>query len=341
MDQAVSTPSTTSTSSTGSASPSSAPHSSSGSALQPGTPAPGGHSGSTGHNQTGTGQTGGTGSTPNGQTQASQEFFDVTVDGKPQRLTRQEIINFASLGKAAHKKIQEAQEMKKSYETRQQKFKENPMAFLSDPANGLSKEQIRAELEKYYHREYIESEQLTTEQRELREYKRREQERLEMDKKRQIEEDDRALNTQTEQLRQVIQAQIIEAMDKSGLPKTKYNVQRIAFHMKQAHDAGFQAPLEFIAQQVKSERADTFRDLLMNSTPEQLLEMFGEAKMKELRRADLERIRQKKNPISGSNDINTGLNGVGNAGTGRMEKVYMGDVDVRLRKMRQTGNWGS
>lgn len=260
---------------------------------------------------------------------APEEMFEVKVNGKIVKMTRQEAIDRASMSYAANDKFNEAKKLKAEHEQWKSKAKNDFMEVLQDPSLGLTKDQIRDRFEQWYHDEYIAPEALTADQKKLKEYeaKIKKYDEEENQKKQQAEKDKEQKLTQNE--RAHLQTQIIEAMDKSGLPKSKENVKLMAFFMRQNLVNGWDAPIEAIIRQVREVRKENYRDEAKNSSVEQLIELFGDDVVNKIRQHDLENLRKKRQapPASGSHN---------RAGTGPVstDRIYSSDVNQRLKDIK-------
>lgn len=227
--------------------------------------------------------------------ESKPEIFEVNVNGRIVKMTKQELMSHASMGRAANEKFNEAKKLKSEYDRLSEMMKKNPIQALMDPALGLTKEQIRDAVEPWYHEEFIKSEQMTPEQKRIRELEsivektKKQEEELAARKKE--EEQEKLTSTQ----REYLQNQILEALDQSGLPKTKNVVSRIAFYMRQNAENGWDAPMDFIIRQVKQERQSSFRDEFAGSTPEQIIELFGEDLIRKISRHHVDQLLAKRN----------------------------------------------
>jgi hypothetical protein len=222
------------------------------------------------------------------------EVFDVKVNGRIQKMTRQEVIDHASMSYAANQKFNEAKSLKAEHERLTSLARKNPLEALLDPSLGLSKDQIRDAMEEWYNREFIEPETLSPEQRQIKQYelelkKYQDQER---ERKDQYEKDQLEKLTSTQ--RDYLQKQIIDALETSGLPKTKFFASRMAFYMQQNFKNGWEAPLEMIINQVKNERRLMMGDLTEQSDAKQIIDMLGEGVINKIRKYDLEQLRAKR-----------------------------------------------
>lgn len=259
-----------------------------------------------------------------------QEFFDVKVNGKMVKMTKQEALDNASMSYAANDKFNEAAKLRKQVDSILNKAKTNPIEALMDPSLGLTKDQIREAFEKWYTTEYIEPESLNEDQKRAREYeiklkKYEEQERLAKEKAAR-DEDERL----TSQQRDYLQGQIIEAMEASGLPKTKFFVSRMAFYMRQNALNGWDAPINLIVKQVQNERQAMMGDMSDGATPEQLVALLGETASQKINAYYLKQLRDKRGQFAPPATNNP------RAGTGPLDgdKISSSEVTRRLREMR-------
>lgn len=268
---------------------------------------------------------------------STSDLFEITVNGKPKTVTREEAISYAQKGYAAHETWEQASKTHKEVtQIRNQvekiisTAKSNPIEALLDPALGLSKDQIREAFEKWYTQEYIEPETLSPDQRKLREAEMRlkKYEETEAQKKKQEEDEQQA--QLTNQQRDYLSNKIIEAIESSGLPKTKFFAQRMAFYMRQNLLNGWEAPIDMVVSQVKKEYREGMGNISKDSTAQQLIEMFGEDVINKIRKHDLEQLRSRRqNPSIQSGGSNNPLAPTSD------EPVSYSEVNRRLREMRE------
>jgi hypothetical protein len=266
------------------------------------------------------------------QSQGASELFEVKVNGKIVKMTRQEVIDNASMVHAANSRFEEAAKAKKEIERFRETAKKDMMAALQDPSLGLTKEQIRDEFEKWYTREFIEPEQLSPSERRARELesklKRYEQEEQDKLKKQQDQEQLELTNKQ----REYLQGQIIDALDRSGLPKTKLIASRMAFYMRENMLRGWEAPIDVIVKQVKQERQAMMSGEVGGLEGQDLINYLGDDVVNKIRKWDLQRLREQRSakaPEFSKSQSSSGRDGYGNR-----EKVSSSDVQRRLNELR-------
>lgn len=259
----------------------------------------------------------------------SQEMREYKINGKMVRMTQQEADDYVSMSYAAQQKFTEAAEIRKKHESKESEYKKNRIQAFLDYTQDLSPEERREVLEKYYAEQYIEPETLTAEQRQLKELQafkaQKEAEETERTERERTENEKKMTEAQKTRL----QEEIVQAMEQSGLPKTKFFVQRVAFYMRQNLVNGWEAPTETIIRQVKSERKSIMSDMTDESTPEQLIDLLGSNVIDKLMKYKIEQIRngrrEKQTPFqgNGANKFNI-----------ETEKTDYNEVNRRLRDMR-------
>ncbi len=231
-------------------------------------------------------------STP--QKPSAPELFEVKVNGKVEKWTREEVLAKASMSHAAQKNFEEAAKIKKQYGGMKDTAQKDFMKILQDPELGLSKDQIRERFEKWYMEEYVEPETLTPEERKYKEMeakvKKYEQDAEEKHQREVLDHEEKL----TQKHLQTMNQKIIDTLEKSGLKKSKYNAARIASYMLQNAHNGWDAPEEFIIQQLKKERKETLYDDLGHLDGDALIQEVGEETAKKINRYYLEQMRTKR-----------------------------------------------
>jgi hypothetical protein len=264
-------------------------------------------------------------------TQQSQEHFEVKVNGKVVKMTRQEVLDHASMSHAATAKFDEAARLRREWEEKHKTYSKNPLQAFIDYANKLPPEERRKAIEDYYTKEYIEPETLTEDQKKLRDaesqLKKYQDEEAKKVKK---EQDDKEADLTNKQ-REYLQNQIIEALDRSGLPKTKLIASRMAFYMRENLVKGWDAPIDLIVKQVRDERQTLMHGELGGLEGESLVQYLGQDVCLKLRKYDLEQLRSKR--ASKTQEF-TKPQGSGADGYGNPDKISSSDVTRRLKELR-------
>lgn len=313
------------------------PNSLTGSNVPQGTPSPGMNVGRMGQSKEQ--------APPQGQSTPSQsigdakatsdpDVFEVKVNGKIVKMSKQEALDRASMSYRANEKFEEASKIQKRIDQITSTAKSNPIQSLIEL--GLNKEQIRDAMEAWYNKEFIEPEMLSPEQRRLNEQEERLKQYEEQERQRKEQEELEKMRSLTAQEQKYLQTQIIEALEKSKLPKTPSIVGRMAFYMSQNLRNGWEAPMEHIIRQVQNERQEAFGGDMDSMSVDEFMNLYGEAGNKflmKLRQYDLQKLResraQKMPGFSRPNDSpqSTPQNG-------ERKRVYSSDVQKRLNQMR-------
>lgn len=225
---------------------------------------------------------------------APAKVWELKVNGKPQKFTEEQLLARASQSEAADQKFQEAAQMRKQNEAALGRLKD-PAQFieaLQDPALGLTKEQIREAMEAWYSREFIEPEKLSPAEKKLREA---EEKLKKYDKENQDREAQKLKDqqeAQTAQARGQIQAQIIEALESSDLPRTNFTIRRLAYWMNRNNDMGYNAPISALVERVRNDYNTNLREMVQSSDGETLIKLLGNDIVTKLRKYDLEQLRK-------------------------------------------------
>lgn len=263
-------------------------------------------------------------------TRSAEEFYDVKIDGKVHKMSREELISHAQMSKAAHAKFEEAAKVRKQMERIAQTVKKNPIEALMDPSLGLSKNQIRAAMEEWYEREFIHPSTLSPEQLKMKELEREVMSYRKQQEMAQQKAEQDQLNQATEQQRTLLQEKIVQGMEKTGLPINRELAKRVAFYMKQAHQQGWDAPIEFIANQVKKEYREMNANISKDASVEQIISIFGEEIVQKINQHYLKQLRDKRNSLAKQDTRDT-------PSYGRPREVKKGsyDVEERLNLLKQ------
>ena len=229
-----------------------------------------------------------------GQTAGAPKTWDVKVDGHVVRMTEAEMISSASLGKAAFKRMEEANGLKGRVDSFWEAFQKDPMGALDNPAIKLTREQKRAAIEKYYKSQFIDQDSMTPEQKELAEAKKWRTDREAEDAKKEEGTKAEAKKVLEGQWRDHYSKVIIEALDKGGLPKSPKTVGRMALYLQQNAANKIDQTIEQVAARVKQDYQEEFSGLAADDSPvEALIEILGPNAVKKLQKYALEQHRKK------------------------------------------------
>ncbi len=230
------------------------------------------------------------------EAKAAALFHDITIDGKKQRVTTDQLLKMAELGGAANRRFEEAAKMRKEAEAiiSRSRNPKDAIKQLSDPKLGLKKEEIAAAMEEWYTENVIAESEMTPEQREHAAAKRR---LAEYDQKEKAEAD--RLAAEQEQAKDAaeikkVQQEIIDTLEESGLPKTGFVVSRMAHWIRVNENKNLNAPRSLLIEQVRGEMRNNLLGLTEAADGEMLVNLLGEGTVKKLRKYDLDQIRSKR-----------------------------------------------
>lgn len=229
---------------------------------------------------------------------AKEELFEVVVDGKPAKMTREELIRHASLGKQAYSKFEEAAKLRKEADDKLGKIKtpKDAMRFLTDPKNGYDANEVRTAFEEWYAETFIAPETMTEEQKEIARLKKQNEEYERDRKERELREKEAEEKRLDEMGSKTLQQEITKIVDESGLPKTKFTTSRIAYWIRVNESKGISAPKELIISQVKKEAGDIVKSMVAatGGDAERIIQVLGEDVVKLIRKHDIEQIRKRR-----------------------------------------------
>lgn len=224
---------------------------------------------------------------------AAPKLYEVKVDGQLVKMTEAELRENASLGKAAFKRMEEANGVKSRAEAFMKALESDPTAAFKN--SKLPPEQKRALLEKFYKENYIDQDRLTPEQKEHQATK-AENERY---KKAEADAKLAAEQSKAQQLegqwREHYSKTIMEALDKGGLPKTPKIVGRMAFFMSENQKHGYGQTMEQIVQRVDQEYSEDMQGVSKDATAETLIRILGPDAVKKIQQYALQQHKAKLN----------------------------------------------
>lgn len=259
---------------------------------------------------------------------AAEEKYEIKVNGKSRLVTKEELIRRAQLSESASERFETAAQKEKRLEQLFSKMDTNSIEAILELRPDIPKEKLRAQLEEWYSREFIEPESLTPEQRKLKELERENAIYRKMQQEAKEAEERQAAERAEAEYAQHFQNQIIEGMEKHRLPKTKSNVKKVAFYMRQALSNGWEAPMELIIDRVKEDiRAE--HSEISNYSYDEFVDQFGEALINKIMAEHLKKVRESR-AASGGRPVTPPSSQSSKAG----ERISMSEVTQRLRAMR-------
>jgi hypothetical protein len=110
------------------------------------------------------------------------------------------------------------------------------------------------------------------------------------------------------QYAQSFQTTIIEALNKSGLPKTPALVKQMASHMQKNLSLGLELTADDLAAEVREENNKTLRAIIGDMDGDQLIKAFGPDMAKKIRQSDIKQLQERQSQVfqRGSNSGSAG-----------------------------------
>jgi hypothetical protein len=210
--------------------------------------------------------------TPPADATPAEELFELVVDGKPEKLTKAEVLKRASHASAAAKRMQEATKQRGEAEQLLKLAKDNPMAlikhlqgetfderdFLTKRMAELLEDQLMSPEEKSQRQQLSELETLRQEKRQREEA-----------------EKQAALEAQMKEESTRLDTEISQALTDNMIPRTPGAIRRMADYMLDAAEAGLDVPAAKIAAQVKKDMIAELTELLTVSDDEVFANLLG------------------------------------------------------------------
>lgn len=206
--------------------------------------------------------------------------------GQEIELSDEEYDSYASMGYDAQQKWQEAARIREQNQLFLKTLRENPRAILENPKLGLDIKKLAHEI--LY--EDIESEMMTPEQRRIKELERELNGFKESDERTKATEAERRQAAEEREYQSLQDRSIREALSASKLPVNMFTYNSMVNYMSEALKAGYDvSPEQVMPYVMRDFRASM--DELYSRPGGELLEMLGEANIKKLQSAILERAR--------------------------------------------------
>lgn len=223
-----------------------------------------------------------------------EEEFELTVDGKAERVKKSELLKRASHASAAAKRMQEATKAKADASRLMSMLKENPLAALKEiDANFDQKSFLTKKLAELMDEEMLSPEERQT-RKDLEELNSYRQKTKDAEEAKQREELD-ALAASTQKS---LDEEIGEAIKSAGLPRTNSAVKRLATYMLEATEAGLSIPTAKLAAQVKKDIQDEVLELLNTSDDEAFSAILGSDLLTKAQKLSLKKIKSPGNPVA-------------------------------------------
>jgi len=195
------------------------------------------------------------------------------------------------LSYAAKKRMEEAKAAKaKAFEIIK--------AFEEDPANVFKKLGPKGrEAAERFLLEQLQEEAMDPKDKELRDLKKYKEE-MEAEKERiKAEREKQALAEQEAKYAQEFQKTIIDALGKSGLPKSPEMVKRFASIMQKNLELGLELTADDLVDEVKSDITSIIKSIVGEADGDHLINLFGEDVANKIRKSDIRKLQEKQGQV--------------------------------------------
>lgn len=230
------------------------------------------------------------------QVKAQKERIKLKVDGEEIEEEidwndRDSRIKDRQLSLAAKKRMGEAQaEKRKAFEIIK--------AFESDPESMLKRLGPKGrEIAEKFLLAQINDEMLTPEQKELRALKNENETYKQKDAREKAEREAQVAQQKENEYAQSFQKTIIEALNKSGLPKTPELVKRMAAMMSKNLEYGLELSPDDLVAEVKSDLTALFKSIVGDADGDHLIGMFGDDVANKIRKSDIKKLMEKHGQV--------------------------------------------
>lgn len=214
--------------------------------------------------------------------------WKLKTQGKTREITDEaELVRLAQMGLGAHEKFEQAAKARKQSEALLELLQKDPAKALSSMGMDVRK------LAEEYLVEEAKKLQMSEEERQRYEIQ-QEIARLKAEKEDlQRQQQEERISKLQSQYEADIQDQIIDAIDKYKLPKNPKTVARIAEYMANALENGYEATALDVATRVRQDLEEEHRTMFSHYSVEDLLNLIGEQKAKEIRQYEVNKVKSK------------------------------------------------
>lgn len=218
----------------------------------------------------------------------------IKVDGKEEFVDEDSVWRDYQKYRAGEKRLSEAAKLKQETEEKLARIKEDPYSVLSelglDPSE-LSEKWLRQKLEEEFADVDPREKQMRELQKRLEDYERREAEAKE-------EQEMSAREKFIESRKEALSKTLAEAMESSILsknPETQAALLReMALYMRAAKEQGEDVTAQDLVEHIQSNRFKQYHMLANQFEGDELIEFLGKDVVAKIRKADLERLRSKR-----------------------------------------------
>lgn len=222
--------------------------------------------------------------------------YTVKIDGEEIEVDETELLRGYQLRTASDKKFREASYARKQADALIELLREDPIKALTHPSVGVDFRQLA---EKFL-ADAIEDEMATPEEREKRQKLQRLEELERENAQFKKSEEERQMAQMTAHYRQEYENNIINALDKSGLPKTNHTVKRMAYYMAQALENGYELQPVDVVDLVRKDYQSEIKDLLGASDERVLFDLIGDDIAGKIRKHDIAKLKKSALPVAES-----------------------------------------
>lgn len=193
-----------------------------------------------------------------------------------------ELTKRLQMAKAAEKRISQAKSEKQKALEILKAFEDGTL-FEKHPKN--------RELAEKFLLKQLESEMLTPEQKRMKELEEFYNQKTKEEQEFKTRQEQEAAKAQEAKVAQQFQKTIIDALDKSGLPKTPDLAKRMAYLMKKNLELGISLSSDDLVSEVKAEITGLIQSLVGSAQGDQLVALLGDDAAKKLRAYDVQRLK--------------------------------------------------
>lgn len=219
--------------------------------------------------------------------QIDGEEQEAEIDLNDDEAVRKEL----QLSRAAKKRMAEAKDDKK-------KAYEIIKAFEADPQTMLKRLGPKGrEIAEQYLLEQINDEMLSPEQKRLRDLEAENKGYKDKEEKIKSDQEAKAQADKEYKYAQAFQATIIEALDKSGMPKTANHIKALARLMSKNLELGLDLTPQELADEWAQERTQDYSSDFKEMSAEQFIKLYGADMAKKLQKHAIKELQEKQSQI--------------------------------------------
>lgn len=231
------------------------------------------------------------------------KLYKVQWEGQEKEVSLKELIDSYQSRASSNEKFMQAAEVRRQAAALIQGLKQGPESAEQILKHVLG-DKYRPVLEDLLMKE-IEFEQMDPDTRKLHERARRADELEASEKERKEREDKQRQEQLFKEHHSNFSKQIIEALDSGDVPKTAWTVKQTAYYMQKALERGVKLTAKEVMPIVKRDYEATVREILSARTGDELLSLIGPDVIKQVRSADLRKVKTSGDAVSPENPTPT------------------------------------